>query len=314
WFGTISTRNHISISIPQNLADDNKWKGFAACAIFSVKGHTALSLIESDPDFSNYSYQITLETNVVRLKPDVLELELGPFGSSSHLRVSFFISRSKVPHLRVGLNKSTVVRAIFETTNPSMVVQKCGIRLVYEQDSRKFYERDDPICLNEVEDELEDATTVLESAWLNEVEDAPSVRESDWLSQSMKCEKFIPPLEEESTLVLRKKLESVLPRFLEGLNRYSATFKFNLRGSPGWFQSFVSNTRSNFTVVSIKLPQNLHKSKKWMGFAIYASLVEEVGETMKEDNYWVYVTLTTGDKSRKRMSRELKHVRPLSEE
>ncbi|XP_062009366.1 disease resistance protein RUN1-like [Rosa rugosa] len=107
WFSTISTRNHISISIPQNLADDNQWKGFATCAIFSVKGHTALSFIESDPDFSNYSYQMTLETDVVRLKPYVLELELGPFGSSSHLRMIFFISRSKVPQW--GLNKSTVI-------------------------------------------------------------------------------------------------------------------------------------------------------------------------------------------------------------
>ncbi|KAM5575898.1 hypothetical protein ABKV19_014707 [Rosa sericea] len=295
WFSTISTRNPISISIPQNLADDDKWKGFVACAIFSVMEHTDLSVIEPDPDFSNYSYQITLETDVVRLEPEEFQFDGSflPLGSSSHLLVIFFIPS------RRELNQSTVVRAIFETTNPSMVVQKCGIRLVYEQDAG-WYPRivkcGGLICLNKVEN----ASTVLESGWH---------------SESEKWEKFIPPLEEESTLVLRKNLQSVLPRNLEALNRYSATYKFNLRGSPRWFhESFALDTRSNLCRVLIKLPQNLHKSKKWMGFAIYTSLVEEVGQTMKEDNYQVHVILRSGDKSATGVAPVLKHVSPLSED
>ncbi|XP_040366849.1 TMV resistance protein N isoform X2 [Rosa chinensis] len=220
WFNTISTRNPISISMPQNLTDDNKWNGFAACAIFSVKGHTALSLIEPDPDFSNYSYQMTLETDVVRLEPFVKSVEFGSYGLSSHLRVIFGIQRSEFPEPR--LNQSTVVRAIFETTNPSMVVQKCGIRVLYEQDADWFYNINygPTICLNDVQD-------------------AASVRESGWLSQHLKWEKFIPPLEEEYTLELRKNLESVLPRFLEALNSNHVTFVFNLRGSPAGYLSLI---------------------------------------------------------------------------
>ncbi|KAM5575889.1 hypothetical protein ABKV19_014699 [Rosa sericea] len=310
WFSAISTRNPITISIPQNLADDNKWKGFAACAIFSVKGHTALSHIEPDPDFSNYSYQTTFETDAMRLEPFVWEgyEALHGFGSSSHLRVIFYMSRLEVPQR--ALNQSTVVRAIFETTNPSMVVQKCGIRLVYEQDAG-WHSR-----------EFEDAAFIHDSVELSR--DAFLPLSACWLNQSLQWEKFIPPLEEESTLVLRKNLESVLPRYLEALNgRNYATYKFNLgERSPGWFELFSPRMRSNNTVASIKLPQNLHKSKKWMGFAtcaslveeVCASLVEEVGQTMKQDNYQVYVTLTTGDKSDTWKSRELKHVRPLSEE
>ncbi|XP_062027383.1 TMV resistance protein N-like [Rosa rugosa] len=290
WFGTISTRNEISIPIPQNLADDNEWVGLAACAIFSVKGHTALSLIEPDPDFLNYSYQITLETDVMRLKPYVFRVSARPLGSSSHLLVIFHIPHRKVPYGE--LNKSTVVKAIFETTNPSMVVQKCGIRLLYEQDAKLF----------------SSIVGVDHPTGLTEVEDAASA-ESSWLSQSLEWEKFIPPLEEESTLALRKNLESVLPRFLEALNSYSKIFKFNLKGSPGWFELFHLDTGSKLNLIPIKLPQNPHKSKKWMGFAMCASLVEEVGQTMKEDNYWVIVKLFgTG------MAQVLKHVRPLSEE
>ncbi|KAM5574750.1 hypothetical protein ABKV19_013941 [Rosa sericea] len=301
WFSTTSIRNPISMSIPQNLADNNKWKGFAWCAIFSVKGHTALSLIEPDPDFLNYSYQITLETDVAPLEPKVLELDEThrPFGSSSHLLVIFYKPSWEFPEWE--LNESTVVRAIFETTNPSMVVQKCGIRLLYEQDAgwhTRIFMGDDPI-------------------WLNRVDAAASVLESAWLSESDKWEKFIPPLEEESTLVLRKNLESVLPRYLEALNccSDSAIFKFNLRGSPGWFrESFVYDTRSSLCRVLIKLPQNLHKSKKWMGFAICASLVEEVGQTMKNDSYRVHVILRTGDKSGMSVAGVFGHARPLSEE
>ncbi|KAM5575900.1 TMV resistance protein N [Rosa sericea] len=274
WFNTISTRNPISISMPQSLTDDNKWNGFAACAIFSVKASRVKSV------------------------------DFGSFGLSSHLLVIFGIHRSEFPQR--GLNQSTVVRAIFETTNPSMVVQKCGIRVLYEQDADWFYDINygRTICLNDVQD----AASVLDSAYRNHVVDAASVRESGWLSQPLKWEKFIPPLEEEYTLELRKNLESVLPRFLEALNSYHVTFVFNLRGSPAWFRSFVLDTGSNTNLGPIKLPQNLHKSKKWMGFAIYASLVEEVGQTMKEDNYWVVVTLFGTN-----VAQKLKHVRPLSE-
>ncbi|KAL6179552.1 hypothetical protein ACLB2K_051066 [Fragaria x ananassa] len=64
WFSTVSTRNPISI----RLTDDNNWKGIAACAVFSVKGHT--TLIETDADSSNSSYQLTLETDVVDVSTD----------------------------------------------------------------------------------------------------------------------------------------------------------------------------------------------------------------------------------------------------
>ncbi|XP_062025752.1 TMV resistance protein N-like [Rosa rugosa] len=300
WFGTISTRNPISISIPQNLADDNTWKGFSACAIFSVKGHTALSVIhEPDPDFLNYSYQITLETDVMRLEPKVVEPESGCLGSSSHLLVIFYIDRLGVPQR--GLNRSTVVRATFETTNPSMVVQKCGIRLVYEQDAGWIFRISWP-------------NAALPIMRLNEDEEPASVSESGWIRQSLKREKFIPPLEEESTLVLRKNFESVLPRYLEALKRYSKVFKFNLRGRLNWFdEEFVSDTMSAEAIMSIELPQNLHESRKWMGFAIYASLVEEVGKTMNEAYYQLSVALKAGNKSL-RVYEELAQFRPLSEQ
>jgi hypothetical protein len=64
------------------------------------------------------------------------------------------------------------------------------------------------------------------------------------------------------------------------------------------------------------MPQDLHKSKKWMGFAIHASFAEEVGHVIEEDqedNYHVYFILTTTGGKPYMWSEKFKHVR-LSEE
>ncbi|PRQ21570.1 putative P-loop containing nucleoside triphosphate hydrolase, leucine-rich repeat domain, L [Rosa chinensis] len=210
-------------------------------------------------------------------------------------------------------NPSTLVRAVFEKINPPTptLVQKSGIRQVYEQDAG-WVSRTSPV------------NGTLPIVCLNKDEEAASVSESGWISQSLKWEKFIPPLEEESTLVLRKNLESVLPRYLEALNSYSKMFEFNLRGSPGWFgvsEAFnrldsypeMFKTRADYTRVSIEQPQNLHKSKKWMGFAICASLAKEVGQTMKK-NYWVSGMVGARNSLSTDVGQVHKHIRPLSEE
>ncbi|KAM5575899.1 TMV resistance protein N-like [Rosa sericea] len=250
WFSTISTRNPISISIRhQNLADDNEWKGFAACAIFSVKGHTALTLIEPDPDFLNYSCQVTLETDVMRLEPKVLEMELGRLGSSSHLLVIFFLSSWKFPQW--GLNRSTVVRATFETTNPSMVVQKCGIRLVYEQDAgwhSRIFGEDDPIFLNEVEDDA-------------------SVLESGWLSQYSEWEKFIP-----SRTLLETYFELRTQKYRNwdwsDPRAVYCAFKRVEISKLKWFMPFINQGNS----AEIQLPLNVFDDDNWLGFVVYVQL------------------------------------------
>ncbi|XP_062025625.1 TMV resistance protein N-like isoform X2 [Rosa rugosa] len=308
WFSTTSTRNPISIQIPSNLADDNTWKGVAACAVFSVKRRntTTLSVTEPDPEFSKYLYQIRMETDAFSLKPYAIDWEeqLRPLGSSPHLLMIFYLPSLAFPEQ--GLNQSTVVAANFETNNPFMVHQKCGIRLVYEQDDGWYYKKLWPgigmIHLNR--DEEDDAPA---SGWLTQVDGC------------VKWEKFILHIQEESTLVLRNKIESVLPRYLEALNHYSATYKFNLRGGPAWFKHcfrFLDTMPAECWGLRTEIPQNLYKSKKWMGFAIYASTAEKVRHILEENeevNYRIYLQLGIG-KSFKRVSRELEHFKSSSEE
>ncbi|KAM5575895.1 hypothetical protein ABKV19_014704 [Rosa sericea] len=258
WFSTKSTGNFISIPIPPNLTDDYKWKGVASCAVFSVKGHnmSAISVIESGFETSNYLYQCTLETDLFSMKSSVFDGEEKHhfIRSSSHLLLISYLASF---HFSKQLNQSTVVGARFETNHPFMDVQECGIRLVYEQDDgwyTKLIPGDTGTCLNEVLD---------------------AIRESGWISEGDTClkwEKFIPPLEQDSRILLRKNIKSVLPRYLEALTHNSAMYRFNLSGSPAWFDySCGLNTDTGpWPSVSIEIPHNLHKSKKWMGFAICA--------------------------------------------
>ncbi|KAK9930645.1 hypothetical protein M0R45_027678 [Rubus argutus] len=207
WFNNTSTSNPISIPI-----GDKKWEGVATCAVFSVNNTTA------DVDFSNYWYQITVETDVMSLEPFVVDhRELyGRVRPSSDLRLIYFEPSKKFP--KIGLKASTVVRARFETNNPFVVVQKCGIHLAYEQDAGLLF-------TNEYWGKC--------FTWKNNL-----VLLSGWVSRGgyMFELKFIPPSEEDySTHVLRKNIESVLPRYLEASNHSICAFKFNLSGSPAWF-------------------------------------------------------------------------------
>lgn len=156
WFSTTSPRNPISISIKPG---DNKWKGVAACALFSVNTYT-------DAEFSNYWYHFILETDV-RLKPYVTDwkVDIRSYRSSSYLLLIKYEPSFRFSEWE--LNRSTEVRASFETNNPFMAVRECGIRLVYEEDAGRHMTHilpaSDAICLNKDED-----NAVLESGWLSQ--------------------------------------------------------------------------------------------------------------------------------------------------
>jgi hypothetical protein len=168
WFSSKSRGNFISIPIPPNLTDDKKWKGIAACAVFSVMGHntSAISFIESGFETCNYLYQCTMETDLFSRQPFLFngEEQQRLIRSSSHL---LLISYSERFHVPKWVNHPTVVSARFETNNPFMEVQECGIRLVYEEDDgwyTKLIPGDTGTCLNEVED------AILECGWISQVD------------------------------------------------------------------------------------------------------------------------------------------------
>ncbi|KAM1030009.1 hypothetical protein FF1_033914 [Malus domestica] len=286
WFNNIATRDFISIPVPPDLKNDKKWMGVAI--VFLVKRKPGVSQIESD-FASDYFYKCRVETEEFQLEPFLLDWRhLNSVESNSELLCAFYVPCVCFPRM---LNESFVIGSVFETNNPCMEVQKCGIHLIYEQDVEKLIQTFIPHSFGiGGRQQLQQQIPVLskqsqqiipsEPSNLNEVGKAAS--ELGWFNLEndiLRWEKFIPTCEEGSTVLLRRNIESVLPRYLEGLNHRYQNYDFSLSGSPAWFNTEVG------TSVTIKLPQNLHKSKKWMGFSLCVSLAVEHQHIVKEDQY-----------------------------
>ncbi|ONH89631.1 hypothetical protein PRUPE_8G005600 [Prunus persica] len=136
WFSNVVTGDSIEISIPSDLKDNKKWMGVAA--VFLVKGHPAVSDSESDSETSDYLYRFTLRTHEFQLEPYLLDWKESctfvRFNSDRFLCL-FYVSHMRFPRM---LNESSSMWALSETNSLCMEIQKCGIRLVYEQDVAGF--------------------------------------------------------------------------------------------------------------------------------------------------------------------------------
>ncbi|XP_024162476.1 uncharacterized protein LOC112169642 [Rosa chinensis] len=285
WFNIIASRCSIGHPLIPNLKDDKQWMGVAVCAIFSVKElqYPPVSGIEFDPETSNYFYRCTVGTAEFDLEPCILydELHRHVVTSGSTFVCSFYVPWVHFPEM---LNESFLMVAFFDTNNPLMEVKKCGIRLLYEQDIDGFIETLLQLELDGGRQHLipnflttgEKPEIPSNTCELNEVDKA--LFESGWFhlvdDNILRWEKVIPIREEGSIIMLRKNIESVLPRYLEGLNNETFQYyHFDLSGSPAWFSPQIGFT------ATMDLRDNLQKSKKWMGFALCASL------TVKEEDY-----------------------------
>ncbi|PQQ08657.1 uncharacterized protein Pyn_37441 [Prunus yedoensis var. nudiflora] len=233
----------ISIQLSPDLSEDRKWMGVALCAVFSVKGHPAVSRIETISGTS-YFYQCKLRIRKFELEPVILESKLHPILGSHGFLCVFYVPCLFFPKM---LNDSSVMGALFETNNPCMEVQKGGVRLVYEQDVAGFIQT----LLQCVTRRHPHQIVLSDDCNLNEVDEAAF--KSGWLSivdNILRWEKLIPAYEEGSAL-----------------NHKCQFYHFGLSGIPAWFNPQLGSS------MSIQLPKNLHKSKKWMGFALCTSLV-----------------------------------------
>ncbi|KAM2040150.1 hypothetical protein PS2_033679 [Malus domestica] len=262
WYTDTATRESIAIPLSPDLDEDKKWIGVALCAVFSVKGDPAVSHIGSSSETSNYFYRCKFGTSEFIVEPLGFDTENSRnlVKSSSNVCAVFY-----VPCLgfRKMLNKSGAMWAAFETDNPSMKVQKCGIRLVYKQDVAGFIHKtmqDDHEGFRHQTPSQDNCNPIevnkaieLEYGWFNLVDNI------------LEWENFTAA-EKGSTILLRRNIESLLPRYLEGLHHMGQFYQFGLSGSPAWFNPRVGSS------VSTQLPKTLYKNKKWMGVALCVSI------------------------------------------
>ncbi|ONH89628.1 hypothetical protein PRUPE_8G005400 [Prunus persica] len=275
FFSHIVNGGNIEIPIYANMKNDRKWMGVALCALFSAKGNPIVSPTESDSETSNYFYQFQIGTNIFVLVPDPDSDRIIDLQTHSHFLCVFYASWLQFPVL---LNKSSQMWASFNTSNPCMEVQQCGIHLVYEQDVAVFMQtfmqcafgterqpvHQTPLVIGKEDQDIpsDDNSTP------NEVDKATS--EYGWFNvvdKILRWEKLIPTSPDASIVLLR---------YLQGLNEMQQPYRFFISGSPAWFNPKKGSS------VSIELPPNLPQSNKWMGFALCASVAVDHRRIVKE--------------------------------
>lgn len=167
WFKHSFTGYYAAVTIPSCLKDDNKWMGVAAVCLLQVQAHPAVSMIESES--SNYLCKCTIRTHEFAFAP-VPHAWREHRSFSSHVLCFFYLPWVCFPKR---LNQSSTVQVSFETNDPCLEVQSCGIHLLYELDVAGFINT----CLQcfggglqrALPSQIDEAT--FESGWFNLVDD-----------------------------------------------------------------------------------------------------------------------------------------------
>ncbi|KAB1216441.1 hypothetical protein CJ030_MR4G029047 [Morella rubra] len=136
WFSHRSDEAVAIIPLPPNLYDNRTWMGFALCASFSVFEQSTAILDSQVP----YHLVCSLETDLGSLErfhmyrlieDDRMKLRLG-----GCLWLSY-VPRSSFPNC---LNRCSYIEASIATDCAAMTVERCGFRLLFQNDEIEFDE------------------------------------------------------------------------------------------------------------------------------------------------------------------------------
>ena len=121
------------MQLPSDLHDNSRWMGFTVYAIYTVqKQEAGLSCMQDFTILLRFSCLSTID-EVPLLTYTAFPLSRDAFDESSQRLLVFYI-----PRLLCEMNRCSHIEALFESDNPSLEVEMCGIRLVYEQDVEDF--------------------------------------------------------------------------------------------------------------------------------------------------------------------------------
>ncbi|KAM6565485.1 hypothetical protein CsatA_024613 [Cannabis sativa] len=138
WFKHQTHESKLRMQIPQNLYDDENWRGVMVCAAFSVIEHpgtTVFDTIHSDfhlvCDFNLGEDNTCLRVKPVRYKKDIFKW----------LVLRGFIWLVYIPHTAFtkSLNEVRYVEAKMHSFDcHGLAVQRCGMRLLYQHEVKEF--------------------------------------------------------------------------------------------------------------------------------------------------------------------------------
>ncbi|XP_022141875.1 uncharacterized protein LOC111012131 isoform X2 [Momordica charantia] len=273
---------------PDYTSEENPRIGIALGAAFEVQKH------QNNNNNSKLScdFIIRMETDECPLKSALVIDGNTDELDSPHGLVVFYIPMTKISEW---LNQCCCIDVSIITDNPLVKVKWCGASILYEQNAGKFIGRiiksffgspgkyhtsivDHILNRQKRVDvsSLLDGGARYKTCWLNALQRTigsfPRLRPSrpppeviEDCSTSTNASVEAQENESDSIIMLKRNLKAVLLRTFEELKLYGEYFVFPQKEiSRSWFTLQLKKPK-----VTIKVPPNLHKDKKWMGLAFF---------------------------------------------
>ncbi|XP_057952416.1 TMV resistance protein N-like [Malania oleifera] len=137
WFHHQNFRSYVRLPLPPNLVYDRAWMGFAVYALYAVNRHSAAS---SSCDNLNSAISVhfssLLGAGEDHLSPYIAFPLSRDIFNESHRLLIFYIP-GILFHDKL-INQHKYIWASFESQNPSVEVQMCGIHILYEHNVEGF--------------------------------------------------------------------------------------------------------------------------------------------------------------------------------
>ena len=132
WFA-YQNKPTINMQLPSNLHDNSRWLGFTIYALYTTQMQRNGFKCRQDSTIFLRYYSLSASDEVSFAPYTAFPLSVDVFDESSLRLVVFYI-----PRLLFQLNRCSYIEALFESNDPCVQVEKCGIRLVYRQDVAEF--------------------------------------------------------------------------------------------------------------------------------------------------------------------------------
>uniref|UniRef100_A0A9I9DXM6 TMV resistance protein N-like n=3 Tax=Cucumis melo TaxID=3656 RepID=A0A9I9DXM6_CUCME len=302
---------------PDYVSEDNPRIGIALGAAFEVQKH---EISNNNSPKVCCDFIVKMETDECPLKsPLVFD------GNKDELKSQMGLSVFYIPTNRISrwLNQCCCIEVSIITDNPFVKVKWCGASILYEQNAGSFigkiikalFGSPDKYHTSIVDHLLNrqnrvDVSTLLDggarykTSWFNALQRTigsfPRLRPSKQPREAMlDCSTMNATFEGEESesdysIMLKRNLTATLLRTFEELKLYAEYYIFPQKEMSRRFFNFQLEEPK----ITIKIPPNLHKDKKWMGLAFF--VVFSVDENSQKSHSFSYQV----DNDEYRMERE----------
>ncbi|KAE8100362.1 hypothetical protein FH972_018269 [Carpinus fangiana] len=253
WFSHTSDRPKVRISLPPNLYDDPMWTGLALFVSFSVLFGSLDSQVHCRFGFvsQNGTFGLGCPYSYCLLEEDLNLLKLDGFMWLSYIPSGWFPK---------WLNRCSSIEISFSNC-PNLMVHKCGLQLLYQNDEEKFREII-RLCKSSFSNNYENEGKASTSNTFNDEDTHP--------------ERFGSNEDLHNKASIRPRNQCNLPDFDPCLV-YDSCFPPN--EILEWFSH-----RSDEPQMIIYLPPNLYDDPSWKGLALCVSFsLQEQGTTIVDN-------------------------------